>query len=61
MGGGDYIPTGGHRRKHDPKYAKKIKEGGKRAQEIRKIATKHHKTEEVPKAEDELMKDLSEL
>jgi len=61
MGAGDYMPTGRHKRKYDPKYAKKIKEGGKRAKEIRKIASKHHKIEEVPKAEEELLKDLENL
>jgi len=61
MGAGDYMPMGRHKRKHDPKRAKKIKEGGKRADAIRKMTDEHHQAHEVPKAEEELMKDLSEL
>ena len=61
MGAGDYMPTGGHKRKHDPKHAKKIKEGGKRADAIRKMTDEHHNAEEVPKAEEELLKDLEGL
>jgi len=58
MGEGDFMPIGGHRRKHDPKHAKKIKEGGKKADKIRKLANAHHKEHEVPKAEDQLLQDL---
>ncbi|MBN2087006.1 hypothetical protein JW758_01530 [Candidatus Peregrinibacteria bacterium] len=61
MGEGDFMPIGGHRRKYDPAYAKKIKEGGKKAEKIREKATRHHKTIDVPKAEEDLLKDLEEL
>lgn len=58
MGEGDFMPIGRHRRKYDPKHAQKVKEGGKKADQIRKKTTKHHKEVEVPKAEEELLKDL---
>ncbi|MBU0727103.1 hypothetical protein KKA95_00280 [Patescibacteria group bacterium] len=61
MGQGDYMPTGGHRRRYDPKQAQKIKEGGKRAEKIRQKSTQHHKEVEVPQAEEELLKDLENL
>ena len=47
------MPTGSYRRKKiDPKKIKKIKEGGKKADEIREKANEHHKKEEIPKAEE---------
>ncbi|MBN2306918.1 hypothetical protein JXD20_02940 [Candidatus Peregrinibacteria bacterium] len=55
---GDLMPIGGHKRKADPAHAKAIKEGGKKAQEIARKTTKEHKQVEVPKAEEELLKDL---
>ena len=58
---GDYMPSGGHKRKHDPKHAQKIKEGGKKADAIRKKADEHHKTVDEPAAEEKLLKDLEEL
>ena len=61
MGQGDFIPTGGHRRKYDPKHAQKIKEGGKRADIIHKKAMEEHKKVDVPAAEDELLKDLEDI
>ena len=61
MGQGDLMPIGGHRRKYDPKHAQKIKEGGKKAEKIRKKSNRHHKAVEVPKAEEELLEDLEKL
>jgi hypothetical protein len=61
MGEGDFMPIGRHRRKYDPKRAQKIKEGGKKADKIRKIANSMHRKHEVPKAEEELLKDLEEI
>ena len=61
MGEGDFMPAGRHRRKHDPKHAKKIREGGKKADAIRKKTNHLHREIEVPAAEEELLKDLSEL
>ena len=61
MGEGDLMPVGGHRRKADPKKIQKIKEGGKKADKIHKKTEAHHEKHEVPKAENELMKDLEQL
>lgn len=61
MGQGDYMPIGGHKRRYDPKYAQKIKEGGKKAEQIRKTSSHHHKSVEIPAAEEELLKDLNNL
>jgi len=61
MGEGDLMPIGGHRRKRDPKRAKKIIEGGKKADAIRKKSNEHHKKIEVPIAEEQLEKDLKNL
>jgi hypothetical protein len=61
MGQGDLLPSGGHRRRYDPAYVKKILEGGKKADEIRRKALEHHKKEEEPLAEEELMKELKKL
>lgn len=61
MGEGDHMPIGGHRRKIDPKKVAEIKKGGKKADAIRKKADAHHKAEEVPKAEEDLLKDLEQI
>lgn len=61
MGQGDYMPTGGHQRKHDPVHAKQIKEGGIRAQLIHKTSVAKHQEEDIPQAEDELMKELETI
>ena len=61
MGEGDFMPIGGHRRKHDPKHAKAIKEGGKKADAIRKKTDLHHKVIEEPIADEQLLKDLENL
>lgn len=61
MGQGDFMPIGGHRRKYDPKHAQKIKEGGKKADEIRQKAMEEHKKIDIPIAEEELMKDLDKI
>ena len=61
MGQGDLMPIGGHYRKPDQKHAQKIREGGKKADAIRQKAEEHHKAEEVPTAEEELMKDLENI
>jgi hypothetical protein len=61
MGEGDYMPSGGHSRSYDPKHAAKIKEGGKKAQKIREMGNEHQKKVDVPKAEEELLKDLENL
>lgn len=55
----DIMPAGGHRRKADPAYAKKIREGGKKAQQIAKDTHALHEKEDVPLAEEELLKDLA--
>jgi hypothetical protein len=61
MGEGDLMPIGRHRKKRDPKYAQKIREGGKKADRIRKKSNEHHKKVEVPIAEEQLLKDLKNL
>ncbi len=62
MGEGDYLPKGRHRKKPvDPKKLKAMKEQWKKAPEIREKATRHHKEKEVPKAEEELEKDLKQI
>lgn len=57
----ELMPSGGHRKKADPKRIKKILEGGKKAEEIRKKAEEYHKAKEVPSAEEQLMKDLKNI
>lgn len=62
MGQGDYMPAGGHRRKPiDPKRIKEIQEGGKKAGVIRKKADIQHHEHDVPKAEEELLKELKDI
>ena len=62
MGQGDFMPRGGRRKKPiDPKKLKAMKKQWKRAPKIREEAIARHKTEEVPKAEEELLKDLEQL
>lgn len=61
MGQGDFIPIGGHRRTIDPKRIKELQEGGKKADKIHKEAEAHHKEHDVPKAEEELLKDLGNI
>ena len=61
MGEGDLMPIGGHRRKTDPKKIQKIKEGGKKADEIHKKTEAHHEKHEVPAAEEELLKNLEQI
>jgi hypothetical protein len=61
MGEGDLMPTGGHRRKYDPRRAQKIREGGKAAEAIREKSDEHHKKVEEPIAEKQLLKDLKNL
>lgn len=61
MGEGDFMPMGGHKRNYDPKHAKKIKEGGKKAQIIQKETTQKHLEEDVPKAEEELLQELESI
>lgn len=58
---GDLMPAGGHHRKADPKYAKALREGGKKAQKIAKETTAKHQAEEVPQAEEQLLQDLEGL
>lgn len=58
---GDLMPSGGHHRKADPKYAKKIREGGKKAQKIAKETVALHLQEDVPQAEEELLRELENL
>ncbi|MHA1574861.1 MAG: hypothetical protein ACTSXL_01800 [Alphaproteobacteria bacterium] len=55
------MPTGGHHRKADPKKIQKIKEGGKKADEIHKKTEAHHEEHEVPKAEEQLLEDLKNV
>jgi hypothetical protein len=61
MGEGDFMPTGGHQRRYDPKRAQKIREGGKIADKVRKTANQHHREQEVPAAEAQLLKELEKL
>jgi len=61
MGQGDYMPIGGYKRKYDPVYAKKIKEGGIRAQKIYKETVAKHLAEDVPQAEKDLLSDLEKI
>jgi len=61
MGEGDIMPIGRRRKKADPKHAQKIREGGKKADAIRKKSNEHHKKVEVPIAEEQLEKDLKDL
>lgn len=62
MGEGDFQPRGSHRKKAiDPKKLKAMKEQWKKAPKIREEAIQHHKEEEVPKAEEELLKDLKNI
>ena len=58
---GDLMPSGGHRRKADPAYAKKIIAGGRLAREIEKKTRDDHARKDVPLAEVELQKDLESL
>lgn len=59
---GDLMPLGGYRKKAiDPKRVQKIKEGWKKAEEIRKKATEHHHSTDVPAAEEQLLEDLKDL
>lgn len=61
MGEGDFMPGGRHRKRYDPRHARKIKAGGKRAQQIAALSKKHHQEVEVPVAEAQLEKDLAGL
>ena len=62
MGEGDFMPAGRHHQhRADPRRAQKIREGGKRADVMKKISEQHHETLEVPKADEELEKDLQIL
>lgn len=62
MGEGDLMPAGRRRKKRiDPKKLQKIKEGWKKAEKIRQETMAHHEEHEVPKAEEELLKDLKEI
>ncbi|MBU1017635.1 hypothetical protein KKA33_01250 [Patescibacteria group bacterium] len=62
MGEGDFAPRGGHRKKAiNPKKLKAMKEQWKKAPKIREKAKAQHEKEEVPKAEEELLKDLSNI
>ncbi len=58
---GEITPTGGGQRKFDPEYARKIREGGKMAQKIAEETAKKHQEEDVPKAEEELLKNLGNI
>ncbi len=61
MGEGDYTPAGHHHKKYDPDAVKRLKEGGKKADEIRQLAMKHHQEHDVPTAEQQLLKDLEDV
>ncbi len=61
MGEGDFMPSGGHHRKADPARVKQIQEGGKKADAIHQKTEAHHKAEEEPIAESELLKDLENI
>ncbi|MFH1012699.1 MAG: hypothetical protein V1760_03035 [Candidatus Peregrinibacteria bacterium] len=55
------MPAGRHHGSPDPRHAQKVKEGGKKADALRKKRERHHKELEVPIAEKELLKDLEQL
>lgn len=62
MGEGDFMPSGGHRKKPiDPKRLKEIRAKMAKAGEIHKRAIEHHKGHDVPKAEEDLLKDLKNV
>ncbi|MBI5412292.1 hypothetical protein HZA43_03930 [Candidatus Peregrinibacteria bacterium] len=62
MGEGDMIPRGGqHAKIIDPKRIQKIKEGGKKADEIRKKADQLHRQTEELVADQQLMNDLNKI
>jgi len=63
MGAGDLMPQGGSSRSHtvDPKRLKKIQEGGKRADQIKKQMERQHQALEVPQAEEELLNVIKNL
>ena len=61
MGEGDFMPSGGHSRKRDPKHEQQIKEGGKLADKIHKKAIAYHKAHDIPAAEEQLEKDLENI
>ncbi len=58
---GDHYAGGGHHRKADPKHVQAIKEGGIKAQKIAKETTAKHEEEEVPKAEEQLLQELTNI
>ena len=58
---GDFMPIGGHKRKYDPAYAKKIKEGGKLAKKIHDESIARHQEEDIPIAEENLLNDLEQI
>lgn len=62
MGMEDRAPSGGgYHKPIDPKKLKQIKERWKQSESIRGLSNKHHEEHEVPKAEEELMKDLEKV
>lgn len=58
---GDYLPITHHPRKINPEQIRKIREGAKKADQIRKQADKDHKANDVPAAEQQLLKDLENI
>lgn len=61
MGEGDHMPSGGHQRKSDPAYVKKIIAGGKKAKKIHEETVKEHQIVDVPAASAQLEADLEAL
>lgn len=58
---GELMPQGGHHKKADPAYAQKLREGGKKAQQIARDTHAQHQKEDIPQAEEQLLKDLATI
>lgn len=61
MGIEDRAPAGRYRKKVDPKRAQQIREGGKKADEIRQQSMAQHQKLEVPLAEKLLEEELKKI
>jgi hypothetical protein len=65
MGVNDLMPSGGRHHYIDPKkaaeIARRLKEGGRKADEIHKQREEHHKKQELPNAEAALEEELKKI
>jgi DNA repair ATPase RecN len=62
MSGEEQVSSGGgYRKPIDPKKLKQIQERWKQSESIRGLTNKHHQEQEVPAAEEELLKDLQNI